>query len=134
MILNGTPCDPHSMRGFQKIANRKLRYFVHQLGRAYFGKRNWQSGSLAVQVSTCDYVTANYPDTFLTDGNAGSFEAQAKAMEKKLKALRVPVQSLFYPVDAGTVPHEYQFAYDKFADRAQECFLQTLDFLNARMK
>ncbi|MFV0414592.1 MAG: alpha/beta hydrolase, partial [Oscillospiraceae bacterium] len=126
-------CGPYQMDSFKNADSALARFFVQQVGWAYFGEKGWMEAEGANQVSTYHYVTAAYPPSFITDGNWGSFEGQGKALVQKLEGLGVPVDSLFYPAEAGQVPHEYQFNYENYADKAEECFAKTLAFLNTHM-
>jgi hypothetical protein len=60
-------------------------------------------------VSTVRNVTPDYPATFITDGNDGSFEPDARKLEAKLKESGVYVDSLYYPAEHGKLGREYQF-------------------------
>ena len=77
-----------------------------------------------------DHVTPACPPTFLTDGNAFSFEEQGRALYAKLKELGVPAEGLFYGPQAGELRHDYQFSVDEYPQQAEECYQRTLAFLN----
>ncbi len=123
-------CGPYDLAAFANTGSRVLRFFVHQLGWAYFGQRNWMKKPQAQQASVLDHVTTACPPTFLTDGNAFSFEKQGRALYAKLTALGVPAEGLFYGPEAGELHHDYQFSFDKYPQQAEECYQNTLAFLN----
>lgn len=125
-------CGPYNLAAFRHVKG-VAGLFVQQVGWAYFGRRDWLGSRVADQVSTYDFVTKEYPPTFLTDGNSGSFEPQGQALFQKLESLGVPADALFYPAAAGAVPHEYQFDYIKYGQKAAECFDRTLRFLALHM-
>lgn len=127
-------CGLYDLASFQQADNGAARFIVQQLGWAYFGDKDWMNGKDAAQSSTYDYVTKEYPPTFLTDGNWESFEEQGQALYQKLRSLDVPADALFYPAEDVALPHEYQFRYDKYGRQADECFSRTLRFLDTYMK
>jgi hypothetical protein len=56
-------------------------------------------------------VTPDYPAAFITDGNDGSFEPDARKLEAQLKAKGVYVDALYYLTAHGKIGHEYQFDF-----------------------
>ena len=79
------------------------------------------------QASIPEYITENFPPTYITDGNAFSFQEQEMALEDKLQSLNIPVESLFFNEVEKEIPHEYQFNYE--LDEAKESLRQTIDFI-----
>ncbi|MEI0737258.1 alpha/beta hydrolase [Paenibacillus sp. JTLBN-2024] len=102
-------CGPYNVKHLANVTGNMERFFLQRLGWAYIGKRNWQERSEAEDTSTANHVTRDFPPTFITDGNSGSFEKHGKELEAKLRAANVPVTALFYPPARGVVSHEYQF-------------------------
>ena len=119
-------CGPYNVK---QLANAKgmAKFFMNMLGWSYLGVRHWQDSSIAQQASTVNYVTRDYPPAFITDGNTSSFEKHGIELAERLKALGVPVSTLFFPLSEGVVNHEYQFHMDQ--DEAQHCLELTLTFL-----
>lgn len=72
-------------------------------------------------------MTKDFPPTYITDGNAYSFQEQVQALENRLKTLNVPVTGLFYTDNPKQINHEYQFDYSQ--PEAQTCYVQTLTFI-----
>ncbi|HJS72938.1 MAG TPA: alpha/beta hydrolase, partial [Vicinamibacteria bacterium] len=97
------------------------------LGWAYFGVRRWRDTPAAAQASTVENVTPDYPPVFITDGNSGSFEADARKLGAKLAENGVPIDTLFYPVEHGPIGHEYQFDFS--TPESMEALERTLAFL-----
>ncbi|KRM27957.1 alpha/beta hydrolase fold domain-containing protein [Schleiferilactobacillus harbinensis] len=120
-------CGPYDMKTLATIQNKALQFMVNQLGWAYMGSRDWVNSDMARQSSTTDQVTADYPPTFLTDGNTGSFEGHAQKLASVLKANDVPVSTLFFGPDQA-VYHEYQFTLR--SKNARLAFDRTTEFLN----
>ena len=96
---------------------------------AYTGDRNWSETKAGSQMSTLDFVTAQFPPVYISGGNGDGLTAgQSKPLAARLRALGVPVTELFWPDDhAPSLPHEYQFHLD-FED-AHTAFTKTLEYL-----
>lgn len=96
---------------------------------AYLGTKDWSTTPGGEQMSTLDDVTADFPQTWISGGNADPLtDTQSKPLAAKLTSLGVPVTAVFY--DSGHVPalpHEYQF-HLKFED-AQTALDSTVAFL-----
>ncbi|ERL65329.1 alpha/beta hydrolase [Schleiferilactobacillus shenzhenensis] len=120
-------CGPYDMKTLATIQNKALQFMVNQLGWAYMGTRDWVNSDMASESSTTDQVTKDYPPTFLTDGNTGSFEGHALKLESVLKAHHVPVSTLFFGPNEA-VYHEYQFQMN--SKNGKLAFDRTASFLN----
>lgn len=96
---------------------------------SYLGERDWSDSAGGQQMSTLDYVTADFPTTWISGGNADPLTPnQSQLLATKLDELGVAVTPVFYPDDhEPALPHEYQFHLD-FTD-AQTALRSTLDFL-----
>lgn len=96
---------------------------------SYLGVRDWEDSPGDRQMSTLDWVTADFPTTWISGGNGDPLTpAQSKPLAEKLDGLGVEVETVFYPDDhEPSLPHEYQFHLD-FED-ARAAFQSTLDFL-----
>jgi len=103
------------------------RFYVRQVGWAYFGIRHWRDARQALDASTVEQITPGYPPTFITEGNTRSFETDSRKLEAKLKQNGVYVDSLYYPVEHGKLNHEYQFDFS--IPESIECYDRTLAFL-----
>lgn len=124
-------CGPYNLKGFDNAEGGFWALFVQQIGWAYLGQKNWRDSAAASQVSTVDFITEDHPATFLTDGNVGSFEAQGRELLEALGRKGVFAQGLFYPESEIALPHEYQFDYLNYEEKAKACLEQTLTFMDA---
>jgi acetyl esterase/lipase len=97
---------------------------------SYIGDRDWSDHPGGVQMSTLDYVTADFPQTWISGGNGDPLTpTQSRPLAAKLDELGVPVTKVFYPDDhEPSLPHEYQFHLD-FAD-ARDALESTIAFLD----
>lgn len=97
---------------------------------AYAGTKTWAEDSTGSTMSTVDWVTADFPTTYISGGNGdGLTWLQSIPMAKRLDELGVDVTTLFWPAPhEPALPHEYQFHLDM--PDAQTALEQTIDFLN----
>lgn len=98
---------------------------------AYTGTRDWSDTYAGATMSTIEFVTEDFPPTFISGGNGDSLTwIQSVPMFNKLKASGVEVSHLFWEADhEPALPHEYQFHLD--FDGAQQALDETLDFLKS---
>ncbi len=98
---------------------------------AYSGTKTWAEDSTGATMSTIDWVTADFPPTYISGGNGdGLTWLQSIPMAKRLTELGVDVTTLFWPAPhEPALPHEYQFHLDM--PDAQTALEKTIDFLNA---
>ncbi|TQO22558.1 alpha/beta hydrolase [Paramicrobacterium agarici] len=97
---------------------------------AYTGTKRWSELAAGSLMSTKEWVTEDFPDTFISGGNGdGLTWIQSLPMSQTLRDEGVSVTELFYEADhEPALPHEYQFHLD-LAD-ARTAFDKTLDFLD----
>jgi acetyl esterase/lipase len=100
---------------------------------AYTGDRDITTSPAMAQMSTINHVTADFPSTYISGGNADPLTAEnSKPFAAKLQTLGVNVTELFWPADyTPALPHEYQFKLN--LDAAQTALTETLAFLNERI-
>jgi acetyl esterase/lipase len=97
---------------------------------AYLGAKDWSNTPGGREMSTGDFVTADFPATWISGGNADPLTAaQSRPLATKLRGLGVDVTSVFYPKDhTPALPHEYQFHLDD--KDARTAFTSTITFLH----
>nr|WP_243848671.1 alpha/beta hydrolase [Lysinibacter cavernae] len=97
---------------------------------AYTGTKNWSDTSAGATMSTIDFVTTDFPPTFISGGNGDNLTwLQSIPMSQRLNELEVDTTSLFWPADhQPALPHEYQFHLD--LDEAHTAFDETIRFLD----
>nr|WP_305095267.1 alpha/beta hydrolase [Prescottella sp. R16] len=96
---------------------------------AYTGSRDVTRSAAVAQMSTLRHVTADFPPTYVSGGNADGLTAkQSKALAARLTDLGVDVTTLFYPDDhTPALAHEYQFDLDTADGRT--ALDRTIEFL-----
>lgn len=102
--------------------------FLHTVLWAYSGTKDFLSDPKLKHASVVNYVTKDFPPSFITAGNADPLEAQSQELAKKLAALNVPLSTLFYPNNhRPELQHEYQFNLD--TNDGQQALKQITQFL-----
>ncbi|WP_262001415.1 alpha/beta hydrolase [Microbacterium sp. Mcb102] len=98
---------------------------------AYSGTKTWAEDSTGATMSTIDWVTEDFPTTYISGGNGdGLTWLQSIPMAKRLDELGVDVTTQFWPAPhEPQLPHEYQFHLD--LPDARTALQKTIDFLDA---
>jgi acetyl esterase/lipase len=101
---------------------------------AYIGERDWSSTAADRRMSTIDWVTADFPSTWISGGNGDALtDVQSEPLARKLEGLGVDVTSVFYPADhEPSLPHEYQFHLNY--EDARTALDSTLAFLDTVLR
>jgi acetyl esterase/lipase len=92
---------------------------------SYTGVRDWTSYPAIGQLSVTAQVTADYPATFLSVGDADPFRTQGTELAGVLRAHKVPVTTLLW--HGQHLNHEYQFNFT--LPQARTAFQRMLAFL-----
>ncbi|MFA6688515.1 MAG: alpha/beta hydrolase [Sphaerochaetaceae bacterium] len=104
-------CGPYDITKFDSMGeNTTLSRVMEAIARLYLGAKDWRNSEQARFASVIGFVTADFPPTFLTDGDSFSFLDHAEELDARLRSLGVESQLVAYP-DAG-LGHEYQFSMD----------------------
>lgn len=108
-----------------------VSFIAKRIGLAYLNTLNWKDNDKFKVLSIVDYITKDFPPTFLTHGRIISFEDHAKKLESNLKDKNVDVTSVYYDYDLA---HEYQFNLGTITDDNENYALNTfnvlIEFLN----
>jgi acetyl esterase/lipase len=111
-------------------------------GRAWFGKRMMWAYTGVKHLSTDPrfalmsvpaHVTAAFPPSFISSGNADSLAPQAVALADRLRAIGVPTEVLFFPEDHQP-PLRHQFQFNLDSAEGQESLQRMLAFLRSRQE
>ncbi len=91
-----------------------LRDVLRACGWAYSGNRHFEDDERFLStMSVGRHVTAAFPSTFVTVGNADPLRVQSQTLATTLERHGVDVETLFFPTDhEPALPHEYQFEAD----------------------
>ena len=119
-------CGPYDVESFLDQEDPLIRFFVSRIGWAMLGTKNWKDNPLVPTLNVADWVTPDFPRSFITNGNTGSFESQGKELAAALEERGVEVSTLFFGPEEPT-GHEYQ--YDLADPCGQRCWQAVLAFL-----
>jgi len=99
---------------------------------AYLGVKDWAHTRGGEEMTTIGAVTADFPATWISGGDADPLTAtQSMPFAARLAELGVPVTGVFYDREEPPgLPHEYQFHLD-LAD-ARGALTSTIAFLDSR--
>lgn len=101
-------CGPFDIQKLSHLSDNKIvAFLLNRVGWGYIGDRTWQTSETARLASPIDFVTFDYPPSFITDGNVMTFDEHGKELAARLQELGVPVVEKFY--EGNELPHEYQF-------------------------
>jgi acetyl esterase/lipase len=93
--------------------------FLRTVLHAYAGHEDFLTDPRFAPASVVNHVTAAFPPTFISVGNADPLREHSRAFAEALQEHGVPVRTLFFPDDyAPALPHEYQFDLDTEAGRS----------------
>lgn len=125
-------CGPYDI---DQLANSNKKSFttfiLNQAAWSYMGNRNYRDGEEVKEVSIVNHITKDFPPSFITDGNTGSFEGHSRELAKRLQDNNVEAQTLFFPKEQYQTEHEYQFKLD--TDPGSKALNDTLNFLESHL-
>lgn len=105
--------------------------FLKTVQWAYFGEKDISQNQYAKSASITKFLTTSFPPSFISAGNSDPLLNQSKLLASKLSALKVPIDTLFYPENhKPELGHEYQFILDQSGKEALErsiMFLKSIE-------
>lgn len=105
-------------------------HFMRTIVWSYSGRKEFDETAMVPEFSVPRFVTAQFPPTFISVGNADPLVRHSQVMADALEKKGVKVDRLFFPEDyRPALPHEYQFNLDSGAGR--EALEHTVRFLKA---
>lgn len=111
-------CGPYDVGLLSRSTTTTGRRLTRALLWAYTGERHLDRSPLISTISVTDHVTAAYPATLLTVGNADPLRAHTEALVERLREAGAPVETVLWPDDHHPpLGHEYQFDLDQEAAR-----------------
>jgi len=122
-------CGPYDIRAVR--LDGPFGGFLRTVLWAYSGTRRFATDTTFARVSIVHDVSASFPPTFLSVGNADPLAPQSRALAAALARVGVPLDTLFYPPDHPTaLPHEYQFNLDN--PEGREALARLVAFVRRR--
>lgn len=115
---------------FGQTQSAVVDWMYYSMGRLYLKANDLHRAPTLALSNVTDNVTENFPPTFISDGNSGSFSDQAFDLADKLADLGVRHQLIFFAKEeAGILQHgfeEHGNAYSKKTLEETKAFLRSL--------
>ncbi|MBL0924923.1 MAG: alpha/beta hydrolase [Sphingomonadaceae bacterium] len=109
-------CGVYDVSSMNAESGGVLGWFMRTVTWSYSGHRNWRDAKGFETFSVANYLTPQFPPTFISVGNADPLAPQTILMDQKLREQGVKVDSLFFPKEyQPSLSHEYQFDIDTAA-------------------
>lgn len=100
---------------------------------SYSGQENFKTHPEFKSASVVNYVTKNFPPSFISAGNDDPLLSQSQEMAQALRNQQVVVDSLFFPTDyTPKLPHEYQF--NLTTEAAKKALHQSVVFMQNQLE
>lgn len=110
LLLN---CGPYDLSLVNPDSNSDGARIVRLFLWSYTGKKDFYHDPTLQYASIPQYVTSNFPPSFITAGNADPLLPHSVSLANALKEVHVRTDTLFYPEDySPALNHEYQFNLD----------------------
>lgn len=101
--------------------------FLKSVMWAYFDTKDNLNDAYAKTASVTNFLTSEFPPTFISAGNKDPLLPQSKLLAEKLSAMEVSIDTLFFPKNhKPDLGHEYQFNMDKAGQLALD---KSIEFL-----
>jgi acetyl esterase len=95
---------------------------------SYSGKKDFMNDSYFKTASIIDHIGPKFPPCFISAGNGDPLLVHSKDLVKKLNALHIETDTLFFPKNfTPELPHEYQFDLD--IEPGRMALSRSLEFL-----
>ena len=114
---------------FDRTGVKLIDWLFHACGSCYFGIETLQGDARVKESSVMNHITCNFPPTFLTDGNWGSFTDQAVDFKNCLDELGVHAELNLYPRSRALLLHGYETGKSACARDNRKQMLNFLDSL-----
>lgn len=111
---------------FENVGGKKPLKLFGKCGRFYLGSDGLVGNEKAIQSNVISHATADFPASFITEGNYNSFMDQAIDFDRRLTELHVNHKLNMYPINEGELGHGYDEFGGPFSD---DNLKKTLEFL-----
>lgn len=113
---------------FDKTDDALKNYLFSAFGRQYFDTDDLSKASSVDEGNVIRHLTAQFPPTYITDGNTGTFTEQAKDLDGRMESLGIPHKLNLYDRQAAKLSHGYESVLK--TKYAKENFEEMVQFLN----
>lgn len=128
IIFEGSLLDYHR---FGDTGDAYYDYAFYTMGRVYFGSNDLMHDKRVNDCNILPYVTKDFPPSFISDGNTGTYYRQAAELYEILTELGIYAELNYYPVEeAGILGHGFEEDGSEWSDLTMQKmirFLQRID-------
>ena len=111
-------------------SGRSPGWFGHAVLESYMGRRDFGLHPLLPTLRITNFVTPQFPRSFISVGDADPLAAQSYQLARALRLLGVQVDTLFFDhLQGPPLAHEYQF--DLRLPAARQALERSVEFLDA---
>jgi acetyl esterase/lipase len=111
----------------------ELKSFLRTVLWAYSGTKAFETDRAFETFSVRNFVTTNFPATFISSGNRDPITSQSRALAAALVERGVEVDTLFFP-DSYRPPLEHEYQFDLDTEAGKLALERSLAFLAARSR
>ena len=122
LVLRCALLEPEN---FDKVDTLLFKMMFHALKEGYFG----HDQRILTEVNVTEHISSDFPPTYLTDGNHGTFDNQAKHAAAILSAKGVLNEFFYTPIETAQLEHGYDM--DLANPFAEENLRRELVFIDA---
>ena len=125
-------CGPYDLQLGRQASSPVGSLFTQIVLQAYSGTRRFFDDPAFAAWSITDHVSAAFPPSLITVGNADPLRPHSELLAEKLLTQGAETETLFFPADRQPpLGHEYQFDLDN--DAGQLFLDRLLTFLRLRL-
>lgn len=125
VVFNSSLLD-NSRFGKSENGSLLLDYLWFQSGRAYLKTGYLDKNEYVEQSNVISHVTKDFPHTYISDANVGSFMNQAKELQRRLDELGVRNEYHFVELSEGITTHGYETSNTEFGIKNMQYLLSFL--------
>ncbi|WP_145331259.1 hypothetical protein [Paenibacillus xylanexedens] len=121
------PCG-NDLASFGKTGDALVNLMFDAMGRLYFKTNQLKGGEVVRQSNVITHISADFPPSYITDGNTGTFTDQAKDLANQLGEKGIPHEITLFNKSEAKLKHGYEG--DLSNPYAKENFKRMIDFIN----
>lgn len=114
---------------FSETGNHIWNWLFLQCGRMYFDSDFLKGNESAEQADVIDHLTTAFPPSYISDGNNGTFDSQAKELHARMDELGIVNCFHYHDQTEVILGHGYETGSDEWAVENMDAQLAFLDSL-----
>ena len=111
VLFNSALIDPTR---YDVVHSMAFDYLLRKCGQAYYGEKVMKTAKGAFQSNLLFHADKNYPASFISDANTGSFYDQARDFYELLKRMDIKTELNIYPKSEAKLSHGYESMDTKY--------------------